>query len=89
MRTVPWSGFIPPEISLSKVDFPEPLNPRIATDSPSSMTTSTPFNASKVDVIFLRRTQLTTVSLKECAWLRVNRLYTPSTITLGRVARGL
>ena len=45
-RTVPELAGVSPEIDLSVVDLPAPLDPIIVTTSPSSTSSETPFRAS-------------------------------------------
>ena len=45
-RIEPWDGGVSPEIDLSVVDLPAPLEPISVTISPSSTVTEMPFSAS-------------------------------------------
>ena len=47
-RMRPWSSFVRPAITCSKVLFPDPLAPITATNSPRFIVSETPFKASMV-----------------------------------------
>src|SRR3954463_7946684 len=82
VSTSPLSGSRTPEISLSSVDFPDPLKPSSATDCPCSTAKETPSSALKVEASGLRFTAATSVSLREWVCRNRNVLVTSRTTML-------